>query len=258
MVIDCFLFNREFDLLELRLKELENVVDHFLLVEADVTFSGKEKPMWWYADGWRATANNRYNHPKLTSVQVIDPPKTSNPWDRETYQRNSILRGLHTFPDDTIILLSDADEIPCANSVPSVISQRGTVYVYEQELYYYTMNQRAREKWRGTRACRLDDLRNWTPQVVRFSGGIPVHMGGWHFSYMGGVDSIQRKIADFSHQEYNKGQYTSSVAIKQRVDGNRDLFDREIINLITVPGLSHLPRYVQDNPDRFAVMLNEG
>ena len=42
---DCFLFNNELDLLEIRLKYLWDVVDTFVIVEADTTFAGEEKPL---------------------------------------------------------------------------------------------------------------------------------------------------------------------------------------------------------------------
>ena len=37
-VYDCFSFYNEFDILEIRLQELWDVVDYFVLVEADTTF----------------------------------------------------------------------------------------------------------------------------------------------------------------------------------------------------------------------------
>jgi hypothetical protein len=45
MIYDCFLINREFDLLEMRLHELAPVVDRFVLVEATHTFFGQPKPL---------------------------------------------------------------------------------------------------------------------------------------------------------------------------------------------------------------------
>jgi beta-1,4-mannosyl-glycoprotein beta-1,4-N-acetylglucosaminyltransferase len=40
MIFDCFLFFNEFDMLRLRLKELEDVVDVFVLVESRHTVNG--------------------------------------------------------------------------------------------------------------------------------------------------------------------------------------------------------------------------
>ena len=44
MIIDSFIFNNELDLLELRLEQLDAVVDKFVFVEATTTFMGQGKP----------------------------------------------------------------------------------------------------------------------------------------------------------------------------------------------------------------------
>jgi len=47
MIYDCFSFFNELDLLEIRLHELDPVVDKFVLVEASKTFQGKDKPLFY-------------------------------------------------------------------------------------------------------------------------------------------------------------------------------------------------------------------
>ena len=42
-IFDCFIFNNEVELLELRLNILNDVVDKFVIVEGSSTFSGKKK-----------------------------------------------------------------------------------------------------------------------------------------------------------------------------------------------------------------------
>ena len=42
-IFDCFIFNNEVELLELRLNILNDVVDKFVIVEGNSTFSGKKK-----------------------------------------------------------------------------------------------------------------------------------------------------------------------------------------------------------------------
>ena len=43
MLIDSFLFFNETELVELRIKYLNNIVDYFIIVEADITHQGKKK-----------------------------------------------------------------------------------------------------------------------------------------------------------------------------------------------------------------------
>ena len=43
MIVDAFTFFNEKELVELRVKYLSEIVDYFLIVEADVTHTGKNK-----------------------------------------------------------------------------------------------------------------------------------------------------------------------------------------------------------------------
>lgn len=44
-IVDAFPFYNELDMLEFRLKELWDTVDHFVLVEATVSYVGNPKPL---------------------------------------------------------------------------------------------------------------------------------------------------------------------------------------------------------------------
>jgi hypothetical protein len=46
-VFDCFLFFNEFDVLDIRLNELNDKVDKFILVESTKGFSNKDKPLYF-------------------------------------------------------------------------------------------------------------------------------------------------------------------------------------------------------------------
>ena len=44
-IYDCFTFYNEFDLLELRLRETSDLVDYFVVVEANTTFQNQPKEL---------------------------------------------------------------------------------------------------------------------------------------------------------------------------------------------------------------------
>ena len=46
-IIDCFLFYNELELLKFKLKELNDVVDYFVLIESKYTFVGNEKELYY-------------------------------------------------------------------------------------------------------------------------------------------------------------------------------------------------------------------
>ena len=247
MLVDTFLFFNEIDLVELRLRELAHIVDRFICVEATETFSGKPHAL---ESGKLLPLKNKY---PIDFVVVRDmPPGTA--WEREAHQRNAILRGLVGLPGDALILVSDADEIPSADAIPADLSPR-EVAALRQQFFYYSMQQRVMGEWLGTRLCRLEDLRTWQPQGVRHGATQYIDNGGWHFSYCGGTQAIAHKIGAFSHQEYNAPQYTNAGNLDAAQRDNRDLFNRPEMAIVPEYGLDHLPRCVQDDPQRWAAHL---
>ena len=120
-IIDSFIFYNELDLLNLRLHENNNVVDYFILVEANKTFANNNKPFYFEEN------KNKFDNflHKIIHIKVDDMPNNTDNWEREWHQRNCIERGLVQIPDlnDTdIIFISDVDEI-FRNSVLTKIKQ---------------------------------------------------------------------------------------------------------------------------------------
>jgi len=75
-IYDCFTFYNELDLLDLRLAELYNHVDHFVIVEATTTFQNNTNPLF-LKDNW-----SRYSqyHDKIVHVVVDDMPMSADTW----------------------------------------------------------------------------------------------------------------------------------------------------------------------------------
>ena len=105
IIYDCFTFYNEFDLLELRLRELSNLVDQFVIVEATRTFQNQPKPLYFTED-----INNPRWDPyqnKLIVVQVDDMPAEADAWARERRQRNAILTGVASARPDDIVMIGE-------------------------------------------------------------------------------------------------------------------------------------------------------
>jgi len=108
-VFDCFTFFNELDVLELRLRELNDLVDRFVLVEGDQTFTGKPKPLIFDQN------KDRFERflPKIAHVKFVDfPVEPVSPWTRETLSRQAIMLGLFEAEPNDLVLISDVDEIP--------------------------------------------------------------------------------------------------------------------------------------------------
>ncbi|WP_421983667.1 hypothetical protein [Roseibium sp.] len=151
MLYDCFVFHNEFDLLEIRLREMGNLVDRFVLVEADQTQRGSPKPYYFDENRDRFSAWKD----KIVDLQVRFPDKLppalgvyknrrKKDWERENYQRNCIAEALEGSGPEDLVLLSDVDEIIRASVLERVLSQRlyrGRLLVFEQGLHKHHLNR---------------------------------------------------------------------------------------------------------------------
>jgi len=124
VIHDAFTYSGEIECLLIRLHELADVVDRFILVEGDRTFTGQLKDRLYYHghDEQRIPPALRE---RIIPVYAVLPERAASPWDRETYQRNSILMGLGEARNDDVLLMGDVDEIPRASAVRDVAEALG-------------------------------------------------------------------------------------------------------------------------------------
>jgi len=246
-IYDCFLFYNELDLLEVKLNELYNYVDYFVIVESVETFRGNPKPLYFQENKERyAKFTDKIIHVVLTEKQTTD-----NPWEREEYQRNQISRGLFGCKLNDIVIIEDADEIVRSSKVSEIVHlltyQRFPYVFCRQNIYIYYLNrcgQLAGEvtSWVGSGATTYTNLKYKTPTDLRWK--IPrakiLDDAGWHFTYMGGISKIQLKVESFSHSELDNDIWKNPCRINS-----------EIKSLKIAPIDESYPRYIQENIDYF-------
>ena len=140
-VYDCFTFFNEMDILEIRLNELDEVVDYFVIVESTRTFQKKEKPLYLNLDDERIIKFKD----KIIHIVVDEFPnfftywRVPKTWDYENHQRNAIARGLKNVSPDDIIIVSDVDEIPSAKKIIENLNLNQPI-VFQQKFFYYFLN----------------------------------------------------------------------------------------------------------------------
>lgn len=233
-VFDCFTFFNELDILDIRLAELDPLVDFFVLVEATRTFTGKPKPLY-YADN-----RQRYERyvDKIIHVVVDDLPLDApTHWIREAHQRNAIMRGLTQARPDDRIIISDCDEIPKSNLLQRALGFCGLshrIVMFWCDNYFYRLNLLNEAHDHRLGPCLLTMGRLKSPQSIReipfrFSKRhylrpllAPVASyrifrrlgtllwpaiiwnGAWHFTHMGDLAAVNFKISSDSHADENK------------------------------------------------------
>lgn len=250
-IIHSFTFFNELELLPMKLEELWDVVDYFLLIESPQTYTGIDKTLWFASHADRFT---KYRE-KLLNTAVSFPDRYG-PWDREREQREFALTYLDAKFKDYILLYSDMDEIVSANSIREWLDGLQVPTQLEQRMYYYWLNNlMVSDTWCGGKIMwRKDITRPLT--VIRYDGNLPkIKNGGWHFSFLGGPERIKQKIVSYAHSELI--HYASAENIDQSLLTGRDIFHRPEIVFSFVPIDGTYPKYLLEHIDAYAHMIKE-
>lgn len=273
-IFDCFPFFNELDLLELRLNELTDVVDFFVLAEATVTHRGLQKPLIFAQNKDRfAPFLHKIIH---IAVDDIPPGGVTEPerWKRENFQRQALLRGLAGARWRDFVIISDLDEIPRPAAVEGVARDGAIIptrYAFEMKTYWYFLNLEHRESWTmaamGRRAHVIDANqfrlfgKPWTTPrrqpkrlvktIKHF--GTPmrwrvVSNGGWHFTFMNGPEAVREKLYNYPH--VTPDDHVTLAAAHARID---DALNGPEFTVRRID--DQFPRYLRSHRDKFTHML---
>jgi beta-1,4-mannosyl-glycoprotein beta-1,4-N-acetylglucosaminyltransferase len=229
MLIDAFMFSDELDLLELRLEMLDEYVDRFVLVEAEVNHVGGPKELFFQTNRDRFSKwLHKIEHVIVTAEEA---PKDENPWVREKYQRHAILKGLEGVPPEALIMISDVDEIPDMSKVryeqlPAIVCAVH-MWMFEYSFRYLFTG----EPWIGTVITNVELMKRSGPNYFRDNRWkFPVFQyAGWHLSSFGTPMRIWRKFQTYAHAK--DGHHASQtpetfeqfIASGKHTDGQTDL-----------------------------------
>lgn len=200
MIVDTFMFYNEFDVLDLRLEVLDKYVDKFILVESEVNHAGGPKPLYFKEN------IDRYSKwlDKIVYVVVTaeESPKDENPWSREKYQRQCILRGLDDVPDNAVAMVSDVDEIPNMEILARCKLHPITsihMWMFEYSFKYVFTG----EPWFGTVITDVSTFKQLGPNHLRdHRWRFPyVQYAGWHLSSFGNSEHVCNKMHTYAHSK---------------------------------------------------------
>jgi len=233
VIADCFLFNDELDLLELRLMELGDIVDRFVVVESPYDFQMNPKVSHYLQNRERF----RTWSDKIVRIQA-DVPAEPHPAIEHT-QRRAIYSGIEDLEISDVVMMGDVDEIP-ARCVVEALKKNAPSQpmVIRQRLYYYRATNYV-GMWNGTVVMarglgKIDfqltrDRRHYMPPF-------PGDATGWHFSWFGDAEDVERKLGCIDVKRDN-AMYNSQLpdipepgdkkAIERRVALGDDLFGRD-------------------------------
>ena len=253
MIIDCFPFFNELDLLDIRLKLLDNIVDKVVLVESTKTFTLSKKKLFYENNKDRYKKyKNKIIHiivddsPALFNKFFIHKPKNIfwllknkksiflNAHDIDFYQKNQVFKGLKSCNENDILILSDLDEIPN----PSIFEDLETIKkgntALELDLHCYFLNGRVFNienkkniKWIGPSITQFKNFRSFHDERSRARNSFKnnkqlkfkiIQNAGWHFTYLGGLKSLNFKIESTAHTELNTRKTNTQTNLKKLID----------------------------------------
>lgn len=265
-VYDVFTYNGETDILEIRLNILNDSVDKFIIVEAPTTFSGLKKPLYFEEQKERFAQFKekiKYfvieDYPSDLEILSLADKSPSVPkngpehWKREFYQKESIKKALLGLDNNDICFVGDVDEI--WNPETPIDYRKDDIFKLKQIVSTYYLNNVSSEPWAGTMATKyknikyacLNNLRNKSLTKYTY-----VKNGGWHFTNMGGLDEIRRKLNDsYTEESYNTKEVQKNL---EKRFGRIDYMGRNHKYKIDE---SRLPKYVLENKEKYKNLFNQ-
>jgi beta-1,4-mannosyl-glycoprotein beta-1,4-N-acetylglucosaminyltransferase len=265
-IYDLIMMNDEFDALSLRMGEMGDQVDYFVVVESDLTFSDNEKPLH-VLENWDAFSE--FHHKMIRhTLNLTGKDFGGDAWGRESFSRNAMFDQVFpTLEDEQIathgdvLIVGDVDEVVRPEVLTALrnceIPRRVKLWT---RFYYYSfqwLHPEGHAEWGHPDATFFDGLNDTVlPQDLRGGGtDVDVYSAGWHCSYcFSKLQDIVNKVKSFSHQEMNTPDFTSPAKILQRVRFGRDMFDRG--NLYRIDNNRDVPGFVVRNADKFGYMLD--
>ena len=260
MIYDCFSYLDEDLLLNMRLNILDKYVDYFVIVEGNKTWQNNTKELRFDIKKYEKFKN------KIIYIEVTDLPDGEDPYLRENYQRNSILKGLSNSKDEDIIIISDLDEIPNPEVFKN-FKKEMRYAVFKQKHFYYKFNLQSKNNpyWLGSKICLKKYLKS--PQWLRdlkfkkrslwrldkFRLNNIIENGGWHFCNLKKPESLLYKYENLCEtddpvhfKEKIDKKYLNLEEIKKRIVSGEDIIGRKD-NFIKINLDNSFPKFLIDN-----------
>lgn len=206
MIIDTFLFNNEFDMLDLRIELTQHWVDRWVICEGNRTLSGKPKPYH--------LTDNIEKYARLGDrlrVIPLDIPESWTNWDIENGQRAALVPGYEDCDEDDVIMHSDLDEILNPDCVPDILRQlarEDRPVSCTLEMYMHRFDLRLDRNWAGNVVAKKRHFQD----PCKLYKGVAAGVGsakkkkdrshcvctdgnvGWHWTWMGNEDVVKNKV----------------------------------------------------------------
>jgi hypothetical protein len=199
---DCITFLNGIDILKLRLAELADYVDLFVIVESTHDYAGNPKPIY--------LKENPITGYPIRHI-VVEPRWTElyrrTPSDKQELAWNNAngvteegwRKGTEDADATDIGFFSDFDEIPRPSKLME--GSLDTTAIFMTELYVYWLNDHTGAYWPTVARSQIGPIQSfWSVLMSRYAAVDNkqfIQNAGWHFSSFGGIDTVMQKFAGY-------------------------------------------------------------
>ena len=243
------MYFNEKDIAYLRIKELYDVVDYFVINEATKTHQGQHKELSFWKDDRLQEFKDKIIYSPIELDGRFDPlmPKffpDAKIGAKEHEQRIRLFEQIEPLNLDNLdtIMISDCDEIPNKNIFQQMISY--PIVALNQMFFVHYVDIYTNKNITGTVACKYEGLKHLNTlcfgmslQVLRRDKDFMprIENGGWHYSYMGGAKSVSQKVVS-TYDGNIDSQWKTEEAAQQLIDesikNKQSPFSQEPINIL--------------------------
>lgn len=258
MIYYSVMLNNELEMLQLQFIINYNIVDKFIIIESNKTFSGLDKP--YYFDQ-NKTLFEKYQdkiiHLKIKQNEVVEDitfenfnliyTPYKNNWIREKDQREGFLKTM-SFNDDDLIFFSDADEIVFLDKVLSQIDYDKVNYFNLIHCkYYINITDIPREFVKNANCCYPYKVYKMYKNIIETHFNIrkldhicnnykSIDNAGFHFSL---CYNLKEKLYSFSHGEYNNQR-----CLNELINSKNSLSKNNMIEIPDIITKNIHPRFI--------------
>ncbi|PIN09990.1 Beta-1,4-mannosyl-glycoprotein 4-beta-N-acetylglucosaminyltransferase [Handroanthus impetiginosus] len=272
-VFDGIIFSNELDLLEIRWNELYPYVTKFVILEANTTFTGIPKPLYF------ATNRERFSFAERKIVHGVFPGRIASyglhkdPFKLEAEQRIAMNELLHRagISAGDLLIMSDTDEIPSPHTVKLLQWCDGIPPVVHLELRHYMYSFEFPVDYSSWRAT-IHIYNRWTQYRHSRQTDVILSDAGWHCSFcFRYLREFVFKMTAYSHADrVRKKEFLKYSRIQKLICRGDDLYDmlpeeysfKDLIKKMgSIPQSAsavHIPAYLIENADKFKFLLPGG
>lgn len=257
-VFDAFTFNDELELLEIRLNILDDIVDYFVIIEAENNFYGEPKELFYLKNKEKF---KKFEH-KILHI-ILSKFNFHNPFQNDAFQKNMSFKSIQDIlKDDDIFMYSDLDEIPNPNIIKEFKEIKPQkIWRLVNQLNFYYLNVRVKnDVWYGTIISFKKNIFDFYLKNIKLEYTQPTQYGifnlrlyslsekkyqpetlktidfkdngGWHYTYFlnkeKGIFNILNKLQKHTHKELTNKNIASIDHIKKCIKDLKIIIPEDI------------------------------